>query len=192
MLYMELHTYLFENDKTLLAGYNPVDITLPSGITGSVDYKFYYQNEPVRLYMDGFDETVYALRVTDETGSVSELVKLSDGVYSFAMPASRATVAVVARRPGDVNGDGVVDIRDLVRAKKIMAEGSGDTAADLDGNGTFDSRDLTQLRKILMGVVSGGFSEKTSAGGADYPRGCSARLEIAAPLPSAQEHFSAY
>lgn len=153
MMYMELHTYLFHNDKALLDAYNPVDIALPSGATGRVDYKFYYKNEPVRFYAEGLDETAYALRVTDESGRALPLVRLDDGGYTFVMPDSRVTVSLTERRIGDVNLDGKVDLLDLIRIKRLLSNNKFDEMADLDGSGTLNGADLILLRRNLLGYV---------------------------------------
>lgn len=56
---------------------------------------------------------------------------------------------------GDVNGDGMVDGRDLVRLAKYIA-GSNVTidaaAADMNGDGNVDGRDVLRLAKQLAGV----------------------------------------
>lgn len=54
---------------------------------------------------------------------------------------------------GDVNDDGDVDIRDLVRLKKYTVDKSTkifEEASDLDGNGEYNSADLIVLRKMLL------------------------------------------
>ena len=53
---------------------------------------------------------------------------------------------------GDFNGDEVVDARDLVRLKRILANvGESDSAnPDLDGNGRVDSVDISNFRKKLL------------------------------------------
>lgn len=53
--------------------------------------------------------------------------------------------------PGDVNGDGSVDSRDLIRLTKELANGSTDTKADVNGDGSVDSRDLINLMKKISG-----------------------------------------
>ena len=55
--------------------------------------------------------------------------------------------------PGDVNGDGTVDLLDLVRLRKYLsgeAVGIREANSDLDGDGTFGSQDLVLLRKLLV------------------------------------------
>ena len=63
---------------------------------------------------------------------------------------------------GDANGDGKVDLLDLVRAKKlaagaeITAEGYEDYIAniDIDGDGDILADELIPLRKLILGVLT--------------------------------------
>lgn len=60
-------------------------------------------------------------------------------------------ITIIVR--GDANRDGVIDIRDFVHMKSIIAEVHKETsAADIDKNGFVDSADLAQLRKMLLGI----------------------------------------
>lgn len=53
---------------------------------------------------------------------------------------------------GDINGDGVSDVRDLVRLKKILAKltQDGEDKADLDGDGSIDAVDVAEFRRYLL------------------------------------------
>lgn len=65
--------------------------------------------------------------------------------------AGSASVAITM--PGDINGDGVVDVRDLVRIKKYFAKATTDIVvknSDLDGNGSVENADMVILRKGLI------------------------------------------
>lgn len=67
------------------------------------------------------------------------------------------TDADFTRKSGDTNGDGTVDIIDLIRLKKHIAgvmtlTGIDFDTADIDKNGILNSADLTRIRKILLGV----------------------------------------
>ena len=53
------------------------------------------------------------------------------------------TVAPIDAITGDLNGDGVVDVEDLVAL--LLAWGSDDPSADLDGNGSVGVEDLVIL-----------------------------------------------
>lgn len=54
---------------------------------------------------------------------------------------------------GDVNGDGMIDIRDLVRMKKEIAKGNAPDSCDVNKDGDKDSLDLSLLRKHLLGII---------------------------------------
>ena len=76
------------------------------------------------------------------------------GVYSFILPEDAVNV-VYTFSPiikGDSNGDSTADIRDIIRAKKYIAQATDTIAltnADIDGNKTINAADLTELRKQL-------------------------------------------
>ncbi len=59
---------------------------------------------------------------------------------------------------GDVNADGVENVKDIIRMKKIIAKGEGKSVtevnrADADSNGWISAVDLVALRKILLNLV---------------------------------------
>jgi hypothetical protein len=62
---------------------------------------------------------------------------------------------------GDANNDGVLDLCDLVRAKKIAAKSDDSTisAIDLDGDGKTTASDIVLLRSILLSVDNSQWSE---------------------------------
>ncbi len=71
---------------------------------------------------------------------------------------SNLTLTAVWVVPGDANGDGNVNITDLIRMKKYAAGSaeytkSNKSASDMDDNGSIDSIDLTIIRKLLLGVL---------------------------------------
>lgn len=54
---------------------------------------------------------------------------------------------------GDANGDEVIDVRDLVRLKKMLAAGEYSKTADCNKDGELGADDLIILRKHLMGAA---------------------------------------
>ncbi|MBR7133255.1 MAG: leucine-rich repeat protein [Clostridia bacterium] len=56
---------------------------------------------------------------------------------------------------GDLNGDGEINIKDLIRFKKVLAGNveSGRTTSDLDRNRDTNSVDLTILTKLMLGII---------------------------------------
>ena len=64
-------------------------------------------------------------------------------------------VPAIPLEKGDVNGDGSVDIRDLVRFKHYEAKDGVEffaDAADVNGDAEITSQDIVALRKVLLGV----------------------------------------
>ena len=63
------------------------------------------------------------------------------------------TVAILPHTPGDVNGDGEVDGRDLVRLRKYLTGDTGEEAIEantnVNGDDVIDILDLIRLRKYL-------------------------------------------
>ena len=92
---------------------------------------------------DGITEvSIQDLEVTDR----------NDENLSFAAIAGEITVS--SRLPGDVNGDGLVDILDLIRLRKYLAQVNveiNSVNADLTGDGLVNADDLVRLRKYLVG-----------------------------------------
>lgn len=69
--------------------------------------------------------------------------------FSAVLSASAATVY------GDANADTQVDIRDLVRVKKHLADKTisiNVEAVDDDESGEVEISDLTKLKKVLLGA----------------------------------------
>lgn len=59
---------------------------------------------------------------------------------------------------GDINADGVENVKDIIRLKKIIAKGGNKTAVeiirgDADSNSWISADDLVALRKILLNLV---------------------------------------
>ncbi|WP_052446788.1 glycoside hydrolase family 3 C-terminal domain-containing protein [Candidatus Soleaferrea massiliensis] len=158
MMYMELHTYLFDADKTALESYHPVEIDA-SDLQAHVDFKFYYENEPVSLYVEGLDEETETLSVSDENGSPIDVEKIEEGVYRFAMPGSKVFVQKVsnvpAPLPGDVTGDGVLGLQDLIQVKVYILTNEGFTdeqkrLADVNGDGRINILDLLHIKLMIL------------------------------------------
>ena len=76
--------------------------------------------------------------------SVSAATGSDDGIVSFLSVRE------------DINGDGVIDVRDLVRLKKYTAEIGGtkivEYNSDLNGDGKYNAEDLAELRIMLLNM----------------------------------------
>lgn len=73
--------------------------------------------------------------------------------------------------PGDVNGDGTINIVDYIRLKKHFISGAdngnSDEGSDVNSDGAITSADLTALRNILLNVTDPGNSNEEPV--TEYP-----------------------
>jgi lactocepin len=90
-----------------------------------------------------------------EAGTVTLCFTASDTTLSS--PAYTLTLNVVSAdgTPGDVNGDGVIDNRDVAVLRRYIAGWSGVSvtlaAADVNDDGVIDNRDVAILRRYIAG-----------------------------------------
>lgn len=88
-------------------------------------------------------------------------------VFAVSLPCSAAVVTDGEKLYvlGDANGDGTMDIRDLVRVKRYIADNSVEivnVAADIDGDGKVNANDLTCYVKGFLN------SDETFTTGGNY------------------------
>jgi beta-N-acetylglucosaminidase len=96
-----------------------------------------------------------SIEVTDASGSSKTgSVATGDIVNVYDSSGSRlASYSAVVK--GDVNGDGVIDILDIVRIKNQMLDttllsGAYISAADIDGSGTVDLIDIVKAKNMIL------------------------------------------
>ncbi len=54
---------------------------------------------------------------------------------------------------GDVNHDGVINVYDLILAKRALLKGENNAAADVDESGKLEVADIVQIQKFLLGQI---------------------------------------
>ena len=85
------------------------------------------------------------------------VIKLTGKVEGFDYAAAAARVAEMIGDesiPGDVNGDGEVNVGDLVCVSNFMAGEAGDItkeAADVNGDGEVNVGDMVTITNIMAG-----------------------------------------
>lgn len=149
------------------------------GIDGNVDMDYRYKEIIEKKYAvtvgDIVNGTVtcgvdkakagdkVTLTVTPNKGYSIKSVKYNDmeasrdgdNIYSFTMPSNDVTVTAVFEKiilRGDVNGDGTVDPRDLIRMMKYLSGEDVEVAEenlDVNGDGSVNSADLVRLMKNI-------------------------------------------
>ena len=62
-------------------------------------------------------------------------------------------VHIAACIPGDANGDGVVDVGDVIKVKRIILALDPPTpCADGNGDGVIDVGDVIKIKRIILGL----------------------------------------
>ena len=80
----------------------------------------------------------------------------ADGDAAYRAVFGRYMPSAAGFVPGDANGDGVVDGRDLLRLARFLAGQDVEIvwqAAEMTGDGEVDGRDLLRLAKYVAGVI---------------------------------------
>ena len=78
------------------------------------------------------------------------------GTYTFTMPAAPVTVnatfkeSTVTGKPGDVNGDGDVNVMDITALIDIIMNDGTNPRADVNEDGDINVMDITALIDIIM------------------------------------------
>jgi hypothetical protein len=99
------------------------------------------------VVLDSAAEGKYPVTITYEPGNICNL---DEEDVDFAITAGAVTVA--SYMPGDINGDGVVNNKDLNRLMKYLTDKSTTVvkaALDVNGDGSVNNKDLNRLMKYL-------------------------------------------
>jgi len=117
--------------------------------TDALVYETVLTGNNIGYSIDDVASGVYTLRVS-KAGHVTR-------DYIVSVSTSSVVQNVELLQTGDITGDGNVDIRDLVRAKKHVAgiitlTSFAYTVADSDKNGIIDAADLALLRRHMLNL----------------------------------------
>ena len=127
------------------------------------DYSVTTSQEKVSVtpYLSGLENATVNGTVV-QNGAASAEISLDIGENTIEIVADNVTYSITliresARLRGDLDGNGAVNLADIVMMRNWIMEGSptADRIAtgDLDGNGSINLADIVELRNIIMGVV---------------------------------------
>ena len=87
-------------------------------------------------------------------GDTVKIKLVSDEVYGEYGFAVTKIIAEKDHTPGDLNGDGKVNVMDLIRLKRHIADGTEVVGnADVNGDGKVNVMDLIRLKRYIAGEV---------------------------------------
>lgn len=127
-----------------------------------------YENPYAVFIVDGNEITVSEYTTNDKycifslnniqpdklNGEITATLYASYGDAIFSSSSITSNIFDFGKQGCDINGDGSVDIIDLIMLKKLMCNApvseESDDVVDLDFNGKLDALDLTYLIKILL------------------------------------------
>lgn len=104
--------------------------------------------------------TVFNIKVTPNYGSPRTYkltIRKSENAGIAVQPSSGGSSGGTGVKKGDVNNDGVINIRDLILIKRHIVgletlEGNELKAADVNGDGVVNARDLVVLKRFMVGL----------------------------------------
>lgn len=123
-------------DMPIWAFHSAGDITVPS--SGS--------REMVAAIEDAGGSSIKYTEFSDDAHDAWTRAYTNEELYTWLYAQSKPIC-------GDANGDGEIDVRDLVKLKKMIAAGEYSETADCNNDGTLSADDLVVLRKHLLGVA---------------------------------------
>ena len=106
------------------------------------------------LTLSSENACVAAYKNADGNYVALKAVANEDGSYSYVVPEEVTEVTVAVK--GDLDGDGLINMKDLARLRHDMADGTGEDGLtrliiDLDGDGIVNMKDMGLLRRYLAG-----------------------------------------
>ena len=111
------------------------------------------------LYYTGANEQIQPVfhMYTNASGYIDDVAVYElDSDYAVKCINAGKLVTPVHKMLGDVNGDTLINIKDLIRIKKALAKVTQDYIrinADIDSDGEITAADISELKKYLMGEV---------------------------------------
>lgn len=144
------------NEQKSGVTFNDISSRIDSGSDKTVDVLLADQNGLVRLMAKGVVrrrfhdllDTAMKSALADKTSMGTPLENCTDDLTLTAWLPAVKTAGI----PGDVNGDGTVDIADVNAAINLILTTSFDAKANVNGDNTVDIADINALINIILAV----------------------------------------
>ncbi len=141
--------------QAFLYCYSLESVSIPSSITNIGYCAFYGCDSLTDVYYSGTEEQWNEISIDDDNDCLASLTINYNHEHSYEngvcpeCGASDGTAIIL----GDLNGDKKVDISDLIRLKKYIADSSTEIngSADLNGDNDVNILDLIRLKKMIAG-----------------------------------------
>lgn len=193
-----------ENNNLVAAivGDRRVNHTLTVKDEGNGLYHFLSYSNPIRAYNGNSGDFITLSIVSDGsmeegtyTATLKNIIFSDENEQKLTFVDSSFNISVINYTPGDANGDGSLDVMDVVKmVSHIMGRNPSNfnqIAADIDGNGKVNVMDLVNLINLIMSTP-----QQTSA---IAPHAQSGSMElsrngdeaIAVSIPFADRHVAA-
>lgn len=193
-----------ENNNLVAAivGDRRVNHTLTVKDEGNGLYHFLSYSNPIRAYNGNSGDFITLSIVSDgsmEEGSYTATLKniifSDENEQKLTFDDSSFNISVINYTPGDANGDGSLDVMDVVKmVSHIMGRNPSNfnqIAADIDGNGKVNVMDLVNLINLIMSTPqqTSAIAPHAQVGSMELSK--SGDEAIAVSIPFADRHVAA-
>ena len=129
----------------------PRDAKFVAGHKYAIEFEFAAVGSYV--YDETHSDFMSSFTLNGEDTEISAAVTVSGSVHRCVELTATDGTELPEVRPGDLNGDGKIDVADLIRLKKYIAGDSVElkTSADLNGDKSVNVADLIRLKKYIAG-----------------------------------------
>ena len=158
-------------------GCNLTSLTIPNSVTSIGTWAFYYSglvSVTIGSGVRSIEESAFAqcMKLESFTSLIVNPFEISESVFFWEGNFTPATLIVpkgtkakyeatpawnLFQRikeivlPGDVNGDGAVDVADIGNVIDVMAKGTNDPIADVNADNAVDVADISTIIDIMAG-----------------------------------------
>ncbi len=193
-----------ENDNLVAAIVSDrrVNHTLTVTDEGNGLYHFLSYSNPIRAYNGNSGDFITLSIVSDGsmeegayTATLKNIIFSDENEQKLTFVDSSFNISVINYTPGDANGDGSLDVMDVVKmVSHIMGRNPSNfnqIAADIDGNGKVNVMDLVNLINLIMSTPQQTFAIAPHAQSGSMELSRNGDEAITVSIPFADRHVAA-